>query len=76
MEHLSFKGMRQNPTLNLEPILQVKNGPGFVCDEEIKFIRKGRVGDWKNHMSDEMSEKFDKWTEENLKDTGLIFETS
>lgn len=38
-----------------------------------KFIRKGRVGDWKNYMSEAMSGKFDEWVEKGLKGTGLSF---
>jgi len=38
------------------------------------FIRKGKVGDWKNYMSEKVSAKFDKFTEENLKGTDLAFE--
>lgn len=38
------------------------------------FIRKGKVGDWKNYMSEDLSARFDKFTEDNLKGTSLAFE--
>lgn len=68
--------MRENPSVNLEPIMEQMHGPGHVIKEEIKFIRKGQVGDWQNYMSEETSKRFDKWTEEKLKGTGLSFESS
>uniref|UniRef100_A0ACD5V2K0 Uncharacterized protein n=1 Tax=Avena sativa TaxID=4498 RepID=A0ACD5V2K0_AVESA len=37
------------------------------------FYRKGKVGDWANHMSQEMGEKLDAIVEEKLKGSGLVF---
>ncbi|KAL0276597.1 UNVERIFIED_CONTAM: hypothetical protein PYX00_004140 [Menopon gallinae] len=73
-EHLSFNNMRQNPAVNLEPIISRKMGPEFLKNNDIRFIRKGQVGDYKNYMSEELIKRFDKWTEENLRGTGLTFE--
>ncbi|KAK9496436.1 hypothetical protein O3M35_013276 [Rhynocoris fuscipes] len=75
-DHLSFNNMRSNPTLNLEGVLKLKNGPNFKQEGDQTFIRKGKVGDWKNYMTTEISEKFDHWIEENLKGTGLQFQIS
>jgi len=76
-DHLSFSSMKKNPALNLEPILAMMEKP---CAKEANpdetFIRKGTVGDWKNYMSEELSAKFDKFTEENLRGTDLVFETN
>ena len=33
------------------------------------FIRKGVVGDWKNHFDDGMNKEWDAWIEEQMKDT-------
>ncbi|XP_069695752.1 luciferin sulfotransferase-like [Periplaneta americana] len=73
-EHLSFSNMKKNPAVNLEPIIAKKNGPDYLQKTDLRFIRKGEVGDWKNHMSPEMAARFDTWTEENLRGTGLSFE--
>nr|GMD75412.1 cytosolic sulfotransferase 12-like [Ipomoea batatas] len=37
------------------------------------FFRKGKVGDWRNHLTDEMATKLDQIVEEKFKGTGLKF---
>lgn len=37
------------------------------------FYRKGKVGDWVNHMSEEMGEKLDRIVQEKLRGSGLSF---
>ncbi|XP_013114284.1 luciferin sulfotransferase [Stomoxys calcitrans] len=79
-EHLKFDKMQNNPAVNLDPILSRcdSNGNGTVGSSSgtgTKFIRKGQIGDWKNYISAEMNKNFDKWMAENLKDSGLSFET-
>ncbi|XBJ22109.1 hypothetical protein VPH35_000544 [Triticum aestivum] len=37
------------------------------------FFRKGKVGDWRNHMSQEMGEKLDRIVREKLHGSGLAF---
>jgi hypothetical protein len=69
--------MKKNPALNLEPILAMMEKPALNdTNPDETFIRKGKVGDWKNYMSQELSDKFDKFTEENLKGTTLVFDTN
>jgi len=76
-DHLSFNSMKKNPALNLEPILAMMEKPRSAeTNPDETFIRKGTVGDWKNYMSDELSAKFDKFTEDNLRGTDLVFETN
>jgi hydroxyjasmonate sulfotransferase len=41
--------------------------------ERSAFFRKGKVGDWVNHMSQEMGRKLDQVVEERLKGSGLAF---
>jgi hypothetical protein len=41
--------------------------------ENSVFFRKGKVGDWANHMSEEMGQKLDSIIEEKLKGSGLTF---
>ncbi|XP_026674212.1 sulfotransferase family cytosolic 1B member 1 [Ceratina calcarata] len=68
-EHLKFSKMATNPAINLEHILPQKDLP-----DDDKFIRKGKVGDWRNYMSEELSQRFDEWTEKNLRGSGLDFD--
>lgn len=67
-KHLEFSKMAANPAINLEGILK-KND----TDPNVKFIRKGKVGDWRNYMSDDLSRRFDEWSTKNLQGTGLKF---
>ncbi|XP_053975783.1 luciferin sulfotransferase [Hylaeus volcanicus] len=68
-EHLKFSKMAANPAVNMEHILPQQN-----VTEDDKFIRKGKVGDWKNYMSEELSRRFDEWTEKHLRNSGLDFD--
>ena len=36
-----------------------------------QFIRKGTVGDWRNHFSSPMNLEWDEWINEHLKGSGL-----
>ena len=56
-KEVAFENVKRNPFVNKADEL----GPGF--------IRKGIVGDWTNHFSEELSKEFDKWLEDQLKDT-------
>lgn len=71
-EHLKFKKMATNPSMNMEMLLE--NVP--TNDPNLKFIRKGQIGDWKNYMSEELARRFDEWTEKHLYGTGLKFDTN
>ncbi|XP_048001533.1 luciferin sulfotransferase [Leguminivora glycinivorella] len=73
-DHLSFKKMKSNRAVNLEPILQKSFGKGYLEGTKLRFIRKGEIGDWKNYMSDDLSRRFDQWAEQHLEGTGLKFE--
>ncbi len=37
-------------------------------------MRKGEVGDWRNHLTPEQSAEIDQLCEEKLKGTGLVFD--
>lgn len=78
-EHLKFDKMQSNPAVNLDAILNNFDSNGNPSTEDksndqIKFIRKGQIGDWKNYISNEMSENFDEWIVKNSSGTGLLFE--
>lgn len=54
-----------------------KNGkylsiPNFTLENNMYF-RKGKVGDWKNYLSDEMAARLDRIVEEKLKAPGLTY---
>ncbi|CAL7938171.1 unnamed protein product [Xylocopa violacea] len=67
-EHLKFSKMATNPAINLEQLL-----PRHDVPDDEKFIRKGKVGDWRNYMSEELSQRFDEWTEKNLRGSDLDY---
>ncbi|KAI3724468.1 hypothetical protein L2E82_36246 [Cichorium intybus] len=46
-------------------------GIGKVGNRE--FFRKGKIGDWKNYMTEEMKQRIDGITHEKLKGSGLAF---
>ena len=46
------------------------NSPHYKPD--LQFFRKGKVGDWRNYLSQEMSERMDQWIEKNLEYKGKI----
>ncbi|XP_047035973.1 luciferin sulfotransferase [Helicoverpa zea] len=73
-DHLSFQNMKTNRAVNLEAILEKSFGVSYLESTDLRFIRKGEIGDWKNHMSDDLSRRFDEWAEQHLKGTELSFE--
>ena len=68
VDHLSFKKMKQNESLNLEALQD-----GKIMKKEGSFIRKVEVGDWKNFFTEEMSKRMDEAIEKYLKAVGLEF---
>ncbi|VDP72681.1 unnamed protein product [Echinostoma caproni] len=55
-KHTSFEQMRKNPQTNYQ------NVEGFVDD--FQFMRKGKVGDWKNWFTEDQNYEFDRVYEE------------
>lgn len=72
-DHLNFAKMQRNQAVNLEPLYNPE-GEDAVEKNSAKFIRKGQIGDWKNYMTDEMSERFDEWIDLHSSGTGLEFD--
>ncbi|XP_049627326.1 amine sulfotransferase-like [Suncus etruscus] len=66
----TFKNMRSDPRANYNDIL--KNEVG-VKNNHGRFLRKGTIGDWKNHFTVNQSERFDKIFQMNMKDIPLKF---
>jgi len=69
VEHTKFDKMAENPSVNYEHW----NDLGLRNKKEARFMRKGKVGDWKNHFSDPMLEDFNRWEKKNNR-TNVIFE--
>jgi len=64
VKHLDIDNFRENTSVNkTEEMPHRGDGPSF--------IRKGIVGDWKNHFTPEESKEWDSWIEQELKRTGL-----
>ena len=68
-DHLSFKSMKDNTTVNLENLREI----GFNDIEDGRMMRKGEVGDWKNYFTDDMNMRIDEAVEKHFKGTGLEF---
>lgn len=68
IELTSFKSMKENPMSNYSCV------PDSVFDHTISaFMRKGEVGDWRNHFSPEQSKMFDEDYKEKMKDVDIPF---
>ncbi|XP_078662474.1 sulfotransferase 1A2-like [Branchiostoma floridae x Branchiostoma belcheri] len=72
VEHSKFKKMATNPNTNKVDGKEVKGG--IFDSSKGTFFRKGVVGDWKSHFSDEQSQWFDAFYKEKLGPTGLQFD--
>ncbi|XP_060567349.1 sulfotransferase 1 family member D1-like [Ruditapes philippinarum] len=69
-EHCSFSKMKASKTTNAGWMLD-----HWKVDKQfVGHIRKGKVGDWRNHITTEMSEKIDKMVKEKLSDLDLEFD--
>lgn len=74
-DHLSFESMKKNPSVNYEGLVELNAKFGLVEPEnEGAFMRAGEVGGYKAVMSPETIARFDAWSDENVKGTGLTFD--
>lgn len=63
-EHLSFKNMKVNPFVNQECVVEnLRKIHGRTHNSQ--FMRKGKVGSWKEELSPETVAKMDAWIEAN-----------
>ena len=58
VEHVKFENMQKNKSTNFQ-------------SGDRQFIRKGQVGDWKNHFDAKGNQEFENWILENIGGTDL-----
>ena len=65
---------------NLSSLEVNQSGPmqflSGIVGENNAFFRKGKVGDWKNHLTPEMATRLDQITEQKLSSSGLTLHVS
>ena len=67
VERTSFSSMKNNPMLNYSTLDRI--------DQNISaFMRKGKIGDWKNVFSKEQQEYVDKISKEKFEPAGIFLE--
>lgn len=54
VKHCSFDNMKHNNSVNYEWYKE-----SGLANKEVSFMRKGKVGDWKNHLSEGIVKKLD-----------------
>ncbi|XP_053216757.1 sulfotransferase 1C2-like [Podarcis raffonei] len=70
VQHTMFENMKLNPMTNYSSV------PSLIFDQTVSpFMRKGTVGDWKEHFTVAQSERFDDACERLLEGSNLIFRT-
>ena len=64
-----FESMKNDPLATLDSL--ERKFP--LVPNSTPFIRKGVIGDWKNHFSDEQSARLDAEYVKRMSGTGLVF---
>lgn len=68
-EHLSFESFKKNKSVNFDFMY----GFGVFIQGEQPYIRKGKVGGWRDYFDEEMTQQAEQWISDNLQDTDLQF---
>ncbi|XP_069189318.1 sulfotransferase 1B1-like [Procambarus clarkii] len=61
-QHCSFPEMSNNPAVNNETFVSAPTDAA----KGLKFMRKGEMGDWRNHLTEAQQKVFKTWTLNNL----------
>ena len=67
----TFDSMKDDPLATVDSLPSIQKA---ISSNATPFIRKGVIGDWKNHFSDEQSAKFDAEYTKRMSGTGLVFD--
>ncbi|ODM95898.1 Sulfotransferase family cytosolic 1B member 1, partial [Orchesella cincta] len=60
LNHLSFESMKSNPYVNNDEVTNLLTKVHGVARQS-HFIRKGKVGSWKEELSEESQQKINEW---------------
>ncbi|CAL8071678.1 unnamed protein product [Orchesella dallaii] len=70
--HTSFESMKKNSAVNYEHWDDL----GFRNKNESKFMRKGKIGDWRNFIAPDKNKALDEWiSEQNKIKFPFVYET-
>lgn len=74
-EYISFDKMKHIKTINRESdVATMEHLTGKKrSDAEFTFLRKGKIGGFRDELNKEQIQKIDDWTDKNLKDSGFRF---
>ena len=62
--HLSFESMKVNPYVNYDEITDILI-KSRGTERKTHFMRKGKVGSWKEELSPSSIQKLNEWIEQN-----------
>ncbi len=65
--YTSFDNMKQVPSLDIYQLLGALEETSAIFKSGSKFFVKGQVGNWYSYFSEELSDRFDKVIQANLK---------